>query len=114
MVVESPMSVAKAVSLGLHNVVSTFGAKVSREQIRLLREGGFETIYIWFDRDSAGVKGERKLAEGLYRVQPVKVVTPHRGKDLADCDLADIAVYLKHAVPAALKLGYSDMFRRAR
>lgn len=113
-VVESPMSVAKAVSLGLHNVVSTFGAKVSREQIRLLGAGKFEAVYIWFDRDAAGVQGEGKLAEGLYRKLPVRVVTPQRGRDLADCDLAEIAVYLKHAVPAALRLGRSDKFRRAR
>jgi DNA primase len=111
-VVESAMSVAKALSVGVPNVVATFGSKVSNEQIRLLRD--FEIVYIWFDRDSGGMGGEYKLTQGLYRHTTVKVVTPDGGKDMADASVEDIAVKLAHAVPAPLKLGATDFSRRLR
>lgn len=111
-VVESPMSVAKAVSLGIPNVVSTFGAKVSQAQIGLLAQAGFERIYVWFDRDTPGLEGERKLVKGLYRHTTVSVVTPDRDRDLGDCDAEEVAVKLKRSVPAALRLGGYDLFRR--
>jgi hypothetical protein len=112
LVVESPMSVAKAVSLDIPNVLATFGAKVSLAQISLLASVGFEMIYIWFDRDAAGIAGERKLVQGLYRRTPVLVVTPDRDRDLGDCSAEEIAVKLKHAVPAARKLGEYDLYRK--
>ena len=102
-VVESPMSVARAVSLGVPNVVATFGAKVSEQQIRLL--GQFETVYVWFDRDPAGFAGERKIVEGLYRSAQVFVVTPDGGRDLADAGAAEMAAKLNTAIPAALRMG---------
>lgn len=111
-VVESPMSVVYAHSLGLPNVVATFGSKISAAQIRLLAEGDFETIYVWFDRDGAGLPGEKKLTSGLYRRAQVRIVTPDWKRDLADCSLEEIAVKLKRATPAALKLGQYDLFGR--
>lgn len=111
-VVESPMSVARAVSLGLPNVVATFGAKVSTFQIDLLKR--FDAVYVWFDRDGAGITGERKLTEGLYRHTDVRVITPDKDADMGDADLGIIATKLKQATPAALKLGASDNLRRMR
>jgi DNA primase len=103
-VVESPMSVAKAHSLGVPNVMATFGAKVSLQQSKLLRD--FERVYLWFDRDPAGLNGERELASMLYRHTDVHVVIPDFNRDLADCDnLEEIARKIGGAVPAALRLG---------
>lgn len=112
-VVESPMSVAKAFSLGIPNVVATFGAKVSREQAVLIAEN-FEMAYLWFDRDGAGMSAEQRMTPHLWRRIPTFLVTPDGGKDMADCDVADIAVKLKHAVPAAIKLGGYDLSRKLR
>lgn len=108
-VVESPMSVARAISLGLPNVVSTFGAKVTDAHISLLKR--FRTIYIWFDRDGAGIKGEKILLQGLYRHCIVKVIEPDYKKDMGDCTLGEIADKFSQAVPAALRLGQHDSWR---
>lgn len=102
-VVESPMSVAKAVSLGVQNVVSTFGAKVGDEQIAALR--GFASVSVWFDADSAGQNGAYKLMNGLYRHTSVSAVEPEQGKDMADYDTIDeIQGMLRKQEPAVLAL----------
>lgn len=109
-VVESPMSVARAVSLGIPNVVATWGAKVNAHQIRLLYP--FERVYVWFDNDTrtnAGLTGERKLVEGLYRHTDVRVVISDPDKDLGDSTLDEIAQKIDTAVPAALRLGQHDL-----
>jgi hypothetical protein len=102
-VVESPMSVAVAMSHGIPNVVSTFGAKIGPHQIEEL--ASFSTVYVWMDRDIAGIQAEQKLVEGLYRHTRVKVVAPDWGKDMADCDHDQILSKLIEATPAALRLG---------
>ena len=106
LVVESPMSVARAVSLGVPNVVATWGAKISTTQINLLKD--FERVYVWTDRDPAGLAGEKKLVEGLHRHTEVMVCAPDGGRDLGDADTAEIADKLEHAVPGALRLGEYD------
>lgn len=108
-VVESPMSVARAMSLGIPNVVATFGAKISDLQIAQLAD--FERVYVWFDRDGAGLAGEKKLVEGLHKRTEVFVVTPDRGKDMGDANLDTIAAKLHEAVPASLRLGEYDAWR---
>jgi DNA primase len=111
-VVESPMSVAKAMSLGIPNTVATFGAKVTDHQISLLRQ--FDKVYVWFDRDAAGMQGEKNIVEKLHRHTPVMVVTPDGGRDLGDCDENEIAFKLNHAMPAAIRLGEYAAFRRMK
>jgi hypothetical protein len=108
-IVESPMSVARAVSLGLDNVIATFGAKVSDLQIRLIAES-FRSAWVWFDHDPAGGAGERKLVEGLYRSIDVNVVTPDPGRDLGDATTeTEVLTKLDAASPAVLRIGqYGD------
>ena len=108
LVVESPMSVAKACSLSLHHhggigIVATFGASVNETQIQLLRD--FNRVYVWSDDDPAGHAGERKLVEGLYRHTNVLVVKPEQGRDLADYNGGREAYeHIMAATPAALWL----------
>ena len=83
-VVESPMSVAKALSLGIGNIVATFGAKVTEHQMHLLRD--FPEVIVWFDDDPAGRAGERNIVTNLYRHTAVSAVIPDKGRDLADYD----------------------------
>lgn len=103
-VVESPFSVIKALSLGLeHHVVATFGAKVSRRQMDLMAE--YDHVTVWADDDPAGQIMERKLAKGLYRRTNVRIVTPDDGLDLGDYDSAEsVEAKLATAEPAVLKL----------
>jgi hypothetical protein len=104
LVVESPMSVARAYSIGLANVVATFGAKVSKAQIDLLK--AHEKVIVWFDADPAGMHGERKLLEGLQYHTEVLRVRPEEGKDLADYDLDGFCRHTAfNTMPAALRLG---------
>jgi hypothetical protein len=103
-VVESPMSVAKAVSLGLDCVIATFGAKVTDRQVELLRR--FDHVWVWFDDDTSGFKGCSKLVEGLWRHTAVDVVIPDHKRDLGDCEsLDEVFGKLDTSVPAALWLG---------
>lgn len=111
-VVESPMSVAKAHSLGVANVVATFGAKVSQNQIDFLKE--FPEVIVWFDADNAGDLAARKVAKNLYRHTNVKLVVSEEGKDLADYDSADqINRMIDSAVPAVLLLSKWDKEKNA-
>lgn len=102
-VVESPMSVLKAASLGMDTVVCTFGAKVTDHQVELLRD--FDTVWVWFDRDTSGFAGERKIVEHLYRHTDVRVVIPQYKIDLGDYnDLDTVLGTLAQAVPAAVRI----------
>lgn len=112
-VVESPMSVAKSVALGIPNVVATFGSKVSKSQINLLKD--FDRVVIWFDDDPAGQSGERKLVTGLSGHPNVVVVEPDSGRDLGDCTSPDeVAAKLDAVTPAALRLAQYDIEARYR
>ena len=102
-VVESPMSVAKAHELGVFGVVATFGAKVTSQQIDLLKR--WETVVVWFDADPAGESGTAKLVEGLYRHCRVLVVPAEQDRDLGDySDANDVSLALQSATPAVLWL----------
>ena len=100
------MSVARAHSLGLFNVVATFGASVSPQQIDLLKD--FSQVIVWSDDDLAGKKGEKRLVEGLYRHTRVDVVTPSKGRDLGDSSSErELFSKILTATPAALAMaGY--------
>lgn len=102
-VVESPMSVAKAYSLGIGNVVATFGAKVTDTQIQLLRD--FPEVIVWFDDDPAGRAGERNLVQNLYRHTTVSAVQPEVSRDLGDyTDTTAVRSTLQGSIPATIIL----------
>ncbi len=71
-VVESPMSVLKLKSLGISNVVSTFGASVSNYQVHLIRQ--FQDVCIWMDGDSAGRKASSYLVNCLSKTNMVTIL----------------------------------------
>lgn len=103
-VVESPMSVAKAHSCGITNVVATFGSKVNQPQIDLLKR--FRQVVVWFDADPAGENGAYKLMEGLWHHTMVTHVIPEDGKDMADYDADGMRerLQLPYIEPAVLAL----------
>jgi DNA primase len=74
-VVESPKSVVKLWGLGFKNVVATFGAEVTSEQMTSLWSCE-EKVYLWFDNDPAGAKGLRSATKYLRGVVDVWVVPP--------------------------------------
>ena len=107
-VVESPMSVARAIHHRLPGVVATFGAKVSQTQIELLTH--FNQVVVWFDDDPAGQAGARKLVQGLYRHTDVRVVNPDPGMDLADYPtVEDVIGRIHSAVLAVDKLAQWEL-----
>ena len=53
-------------------LASTLGAKVSDEQIKLLRN--YSKVIIWFDDDQAGKSGALRLLRGLSDYTSVSVV----------------------------------------
>lgn len=103
-VVESPFSAIRAVSLGVDTpVLATFGAKISKRQQELLRE--FPRVVVWMDDDDAGRLAERKLARNLSSHTRVSVVTPDSGMDVGDYDSREaVEAKIASAVPAARKI----------
>lgn len=107
--VESPFSVIKAEALGVPNVVASFGASPSDEQLRQLRK--FDTVYVWYDDDGAGYKGAATAIDGLFRFTNVLLVTPDENRDLGDYNsLGEVQEWVsKNAMPGALALGILNL-----
>lgn len=88
--VESPFSVIKAEALGIPNVVASFGASPSDEQLRQLRK--FDKVFVWYDDDDAGYRGATLAIDGLLHYTNVVLVMPDGNKDLGDYDTQDEAL----------------------
>ena len=105
-VVESTMSVLKHWH-ALPELVCTFGASVTDEQVRLLQK--IPTVILWMDNDSAGwnavlgrpSKGKREagLAEKLAPYTNVLVVENPYAGDPADLDTDTVINLVQNAVP---------------
>lgn len=80
-VVESPMSVLVLKSRGITNVVATFGAKVSKPQLELLRN--FPEVTIFPDGDAPGRASTHNLIDALRDYTSVKVIDTPDGEDPA-------------------------------
>lgn len=80
-VVESPMSVL-ALWHRTKVVESTFGAKVTDSQIRLL--GHHKKVVLWFDNDEAGWRATQHVGEALESYSTVMVVENPFDADPAD------------------------------
>lgn len=83
-VVESPMSVLVLKSRGINDIVATFGASVSKEQLILLRK--FNKITVFFDGDKAGENGSNGILNGLKDYTRLKVIPTPEGEDPASLD----------------------------
>lgn len=90
-VVESPMSVAKAETffdLGathFGNVVGSFGAAITNQQLEYLKN--FDSVTVYFDADAAGYKGALKAYNQLKNSVKVFLIPPLTSEDLSDLDL---------------------------
>lgn len=71
-VVESPMSVLKLKSVGVNNVVSTFGASISAYQVSLMKK--FQKICVWMDGDPAGRKASSYLIRNLSKTNTLSIL----------------------------------------
>lgn len=105
MVVESPMSVLKIKSLGLDDVVATFGS-FSKEQGDALVKFGI--VYFWPDNDLAGMINTQHVIDSLANRVELRIIPPvfeEKGDpgDLKSSD--DIIDYRSAAMtPATYKL----------
>jgi len=80
-VVESPMSVLTLLSRGVENVVATFGAKIAKPQLQLLRE--YSKVIIFMDGDAPGRQAAHNLANGLREFTNLDVIDTPDGEDPA-------------------------------
>ena len=71
-VVESPMSVLVMKSRGIDNVVATFGAKVDRQQLNLLRN--FSKVNIFMDGDTPGRMATDHILEELQSYTKLGII----------------------------------------
>ncbi len=87
-VVEAPMSVLRGLTHGndLDNITATFGASVTKEQMKLMQE--FPLIYIGMDPDPAGWVASLKLMKELGQYTEVRMLSFPQGKDYADMQLS--------------------------
>lgn len=101
-VVESPKTAVVLWSRGVRNVVATFGASVTQEQVQALWK--FEKVYLWFDNDKAGRNGLLTTVQYMRNVCDVWVVPfveMDKG-DAADLPAEETQGYLDRAVPLAV------------
>lgn len=101
-VVESPMTALKLMSMGFNRVVATFG-QFNREQAMLIL--AIPTVYFWPDNDKAGWENTERCVQTLGQYTTVKIVPvlPNLKGDAADLDTAEeVSRYLQNAWPASL------------
>jgi len=89
-VVESPMSVLVLKSRGIHNVVATFGAKVTKPQLNMLRE--FSEVIIFMDGDAPGRKAQHNLIDGLKDYTRLRIIDTPDGEDPASLNQLPMSV----------------------
>jgi len=80
-VVESPMSVLVMKSRGINNVVATFGAKVDKSQMELLRN--FSKVTVFMDGDNAGRLATDNIVGSLGNFTKVSVIMTPDDEDPA-------------------------------
>lgn len=86
---EGITDVMKLHQIGIRNVVSTFGASVAVEQVKLLCKGIWE-IYIFFDNDEAGNKNFKLFVDEYKSLFNIFKITPPVGKDAATLEPLEI------------------------
>jgi len=79
--VESPMSVLVLKSRGIRNVVATFGAKVDKQQINLLRN--FSRVNIFMDGDTAGRLATDHIIDELQNYTKIGIINTPDDEDPA-------------------------------
>jgi DNA primase len=116
LVVESVLSILRAETLAtsgtiahttttkvLTNATSTFGAKVSDTQLRLLRN--YDKVVLWFDDDIAGLRATLKVCKALDNFTHVYVVQNQGARDdLAGLTEGEIESSLDGIEPSVLVL----------
>lgn len=95
-VVESPMTALKLMSMGFTNVVATFGAFSPAQGMLLLP---YERIIFWPDNDAAGIENTKRAIDTIARYTPLYIV-PAVNKpkgDAADLDEEGVEEHLSAA-----------------
>ena len=96
-VVESPMSVLVLKSRGINDVVASFGAQVSKEQMRLLKR--FDNVTVFFDGDDAGRNGCNNILSELSEYTRLKAIPTPDGEDPASLEFIPESLgYLKYKI----------------
>ena len=80
-VVESPMSVLVLKSRGIDNVVATFGAKVDKQQLNLLRN--FSKVNVFMDGDNPGRMATEHITQELQNYTKIGVILTPDDEDPA-------------------------------
>lgn len=96
-IVESVPTAAFLWSLGISSI-ATFGATVTKSQMRLLRK--FQAgIIIAADNDQAGIEGRKELTNYLSRFIPIMwaPLAKDESADLADCEIEEVRELLSDA-----------------
>lgn len=107
-VVESPMTALKLMSMGFDRVVATFG-QFSVEQGMLLI--ACPLIYFWPDNDGAGYENTERAIDALGQYTSLKIVPvlPNLKGDAADLDDNKIvSQYLQNAYSSTLFRAYAQ------
>jgi DNA primase len=99
--VESPFTVLYLASIGIKNVMATFGS-FNFEQGSLVWP--FTEVYFWPDNDSAGRENTKRAIAALWKYVGLYIVPPVEGEksDAADLSLEEVKTQLELAVPSAL------------
>jgi len=83
-IVEGAKDVMRFKSIGL-DVISCFGAKISKNQIGMILDFNFENIFILYDPDDTGIKKAEKLKKIFINYINTYNITPIEGKHPCHC-----------------------------
>ena len=95
-VVESPMTALKLMTLGYNSVVATFGSWSKEQMFSLI--GCLQGVILWPDSDKAGDANVRRVIPILTQFVPVKIapILDKEKGDPGDLDKEEVAEYLKY------------------
>lgn len=87
-ITEGMMDCLNLIELGIDNVVCTFGAKITREQMFLLM-CNFEKLILMFDNDVAGHKATEKVIDKMHKIFEIDVMCLEEYKDPGEIESID-------------------------
>ena len=105
---EGPLDAIRLHQLGFANAVAVLGSGISKKQSRLIEKIGPKRVYLFFDRDAAGVGYIEDAKESIHK-RPLFVCRYRNGKtDPAEMTREEVARSIDRAVPV------HEFYRKAR
>lgn len=105
---EGSLDVIRLHQMGFRNAVAILGSGISKKQLRLIAKINPRRVYLFFDKDSAGVENIADARAIITRIPLFVVRFPKHRSDPAEMTGEEIERSLKRALPI------HEFYRKAR